>query len=287
MQTTFLLILKCKVMKSYLIFIGVDISKNSLDICSLNADKPKEMKHTSIANEPKAIAKFLKSLNKMEAIFCMEDTGVYGLHLYKTLTESSFDYAVVPAIQIKRSKGLSRGKSDKADAKDIALYALTHQHDLPLYHLPEPDLQELKLLLAERDKLIKALKLFESTNEATCYTDRSACSSLKKNNGKTINYLQKQLKEMDELIQNILKNNETMKEQMELLQSIPGIGQQTAIQLIVFTKCFTAFKEWRQLACYAGVAPFEFSSGSSVRGRTKVNHLADKKMKSLLNSRSL
>jgi transposase len=66
------------------------------------------------------------------------------------------------------------------------------------------------------------------------------------------------------------------------IKSIPGIGEQTAVYLIITTKGFTAFKNWRQFACYSGVAPFEFSSGSSVKGKTKVNHMADKKMKSLL-----
>ncbi|WP_069796499.1 transposase [Cloacibacterium normanense] len=45
---------------------------------------------------------------------------------------------------------------------------------------------------------------------------------------------------------------------------------------------YSVFKDWRKFACYSGIAPFEFSSGSSVRGRTKVNHFADKKIKSLL-----
>jgi transposase len=45
---------------------------------------------------------------------------------------------------------------------------------------------------------------------------------------------------------------------------------------------FTAFDNWRQMACYAGVAPFEYTSGTSIRGKTKVNHLADKTMKSML-----
>jgi len=45
---------------------------------------------------------------------------------------------------------------------------------------------------------------------------------------------------------------------------------------------FNVFKDWRKFACYSGIGPFEYSSGSSVRARTKVNHFADKKIKSLL-----
>jgi transposase len=80
----------------------------------------------------------------------------------------------------------------------------------------------------------------------------------------------------------ITSKNEVIKEQMSLITSIPGIGQNTAWYLIVTTNGFKNFSEWRKLACYAGVAPFEYSSGTSVKGRTKVHSLADKKMKSLL-----
>jgi transposase len=61
-----------------------------------------------------------------------------------------------------------------------------------------------------------------------------------------------------------------------------GAGEQTSVYLIITTKGFTAFKNWRQFACYSGVVPFEYSSGSSIKERTKVNHMADKKIKSLL-----
>ncbi|MBK7692114.1 MAG: IS110 family transposase [Bacteroidetes bacterium] len=51
--------------------------------------------------------------------------------------------------------------------------------------------------------------------------------------------------------------------------SVPGVGQQTAINLLVATRCFSTFENWRQLACYAGVAPFKYASGTSVHGKLK------------------
>lgn len=94
--------------------------------------------------------------------------------------------------------------------------------------------------------------------------------------------MKQQLKVIDEKIEAIVAQTEKVKEQRKLVTSIPGIGTQTAIYLIITTNCFESFENWRRLACYAGVAPFEYSSGSSILGRNKVNHLADKKMKSLL-----
>ena len=73
-----------------------------------------------------------------------------------------------------------------------------------------------------------------------------------------------------------------LKNQFELVKTVPGIGDKTAIYLLIVTKGFTAFDNARKLACYSGTAPFEHSSGTSIKGKTKVNHMADKKMKSIL-----
>src|SRR5690606_19386316 len=140
---------------------------------------------------------------------------------------------------------------------------------------------------AEREKLIKAIKTFEATEENFGFMDRKLCTSLKKNNHKTVLQLKKQLAEIDRLIKELTERNEKMNKQMQLLQSRPGIGPQTALLLMSYTRCFTAFDNWRQLACYAGIAPFPYQSGSSIKGRTKVSHYAQKRLKSAIHMASL
>ena len=71
------------------------------------------------------------------------------------------------------------------------------------------------------------------------------------------------------------------------MESIPGIGRVTALYLITITQVFARFANGRKFACFAGVAPFEYRSGSSIRGKTKVSPLANKKIKSLLHMASL
>ena len=275
-------------MKKYQLFVGIDISKKSLDCCIIDSSCPKEMQHQVIGNNAPGIRTLFAMIRKrgiplVDVLFCMEDTGVYGLPLCMALDTQKSDYAVVPAIHIKRSKGLKRGKSDKADAKDIAAYAMTHQHSLHLYRMPEGDLQRLKLMLAERDKLVKAIGMFKATGEAFAFMDKQLIPDIRKHNTKTIALLKKQLDSLEAALMALVAHNEQMKQQAALLQSIPGIGQQTALHIICYTRCFTAFSNWRQLACYAGVAPFEYQSGTSIRGRTKVSHFAQKKLKTLLN----
>lgn len=114
------------------------------------------------------------------------------------------------------------------------------------------------------------------------YATKGSCKAVAKHGENTLNLLQKQLEKMDKMMAELIYRNEHMRRQSELLQSIPGIGPQTSIYLIAYTRCFTAFQNWRQFACYSGVAPFPYESGTSIRGRTKVSHYAQKKIKSLV-----
>jgi transposase len=153
--------------------------------------------------------------------------------------------------------------------------------------MPEEDLQELKLLLVERDKLVGAIKLFESSQESLQFIRRKTGNATSKHNQKTVSQLRKQLALLEQIISDLTKRNETMNTQMNLLQSIPGIGPQTALLLMCYTRCFTSFKNWRQFACYCGIAPFEYQSGTSVKGRTKVSHFAQKRLKSAIHLAAL
>lgn len=279
-------------MKNFKLVIGIDISKNTLDLCIIKDPGNRQHEFLQVCNCRKGIESIFKVLKKYEVpdselLFCFENTGVYGIPLCYGLQNKEITYSMVPAIEIKRDKGLTRGKSDKTDAKDIALYAITHLHKLSFTQLPESDLMRLKLLLAERDKLVKAITLFKATKESKDFLSKELSNEILKHNSKTISILRKQLSEIENLIKSIIRQNEKIDKQLNLIQSVPGVGPQTAIQLIVSTRCFTAFDNWRKLACYAGVAPFEYTSGTSIKGKTKVSHMADKKLKSLLNMAAL
>jgi len=198
------------------------------------------------------------------------------------MTSQALHYWVVAAIEIKRSQGLLRGKTDKADSKAIAMYGLTHQHKYVPSSLPQTEIQQLKLLFTEREKIQKAIALFQQTKENEGFLPKEVFAVVKKLNQQQISYLNKALAHIDKQMTDIVKQHAFLQKQYELLITIPGMGKQTALYLIIVTRSFTSFKTWRQMACYAGVAPFEYCSGTSIRGRTKVSDVADKKMKSML-----
>lgn len=271
--------------KNYL--IGIDISKLTLDVALLNQSTPKVVNYLKVSNNLKGLKEMVKWITKqnidpLDCLYCCENTGVYTVPFSLFMSDNKMFYWVVSAIEIKRSKGLVRGKSDKADAKDIAIYALTNFHKYKQIDLPEKDIQKLKLLFTERSKTIKALSLFKTTSENQGFIPNDILIVVQKTNRKVIAELEKCLQAIESQLQTIIDENNDLKTKVDLLKSIPGIGNQTALYLLITTKGFTAFDNWRQMACYAGVAPFEYTSGTSIRGKTKVNHLADKTMKSML-----
>ncbi len=278
--------------KNYQIIVGIDVSKAKLDYCIAAAPGYNNCKFGITANNEKGIKQLIDLLQKNDTdshtvLVCLENTGVYSMPICYWLQANHLDYWVVPALEVKKAKGISRGKTDKADAKDIAMYALSHLHHVKLSVLPEKSFIELRLLLAEREKLVKAIGIFKMTTENKNFMPKDILKAVLANNKKTTAMLQQQLKNLEKLIQKIVDEDPVLKQQSKLLQTVPGIGKQTSVNLIAYTHAFSSFKNWRKFACFCGVAPFPYQSGSSIKGKTKVNHLANKKLKALLNMAAL
>lgn len=279
-------------MKSYALTIGIDVSKAKLDACIMREATDKDPVFMVVSNSPKGMGAILSRIRQVQAgaeggmLFCFENTGLYSTPLSLFLEQQGIDYWMVPAIEIKKSKGITRGKKDKTDARDIALYALTRTHKLQLSAAPEAALSSLRCLLSEREKLLKAIALFQSSEEAEGYLPGGILRQTLSINRKTLTALKKRLKEADTAISVLVKGHPVMARQYELATSVPGVGPQTALYLIALTRCFSTFSSWRKLACYAGIAPFEYESGA-IKGRTKVSLLANRKLKSLFTMAAL
>jgi transposase len=269
-------------------YIGIDISKKTLDVTILQeCVNTTKTDYYKIENNGKSIAQFVeKTLGKYDLkqiLFCFENTGVYSLPLSYYFSNNDLSYWQVPALEIKRSKGITRGKSDKIDSKDIAFYAYTHTHKFRPSSLSSKSIQQLRLLFTQREKIVKALSSFESTIENKDFMPKDVYKIVEPENKKIINTLKQSLKSIEKKMLAVIESEDTLNQQYKLVTSIPGVGKQTAIYILIATKGFESFENWRQLACYAGVAPFPYQSGTSIHGRTKVHPLADKNLKKLLN----
>lgn len=268
--------------KIYKHYIGIDVSKNTMDYSILDSEGKIHLQG-QFQNEKQSIAKWIKNLeNAEDSLIIFENTGIYSALLGAKLSASGLDYSEVASLEIKRSQGITRGKTDKLDSLQIARYGLRNLDKITLNEEPELCYQKLQLLQAEREKMLAAIKSFSRTKECGLFYDSEATKALMKLNKKTLKHLENQLKLIDKEISILIRSDEELKSQQELLKTIPGVGEVVSVYLLLTTRGFRRFKTWRKFACYSGVAPFEHRSGSSVRGRTKVSHFADKKMKSLL-----
>jgi transposase len=275
-------IIKHKVMKY---FVGIDVSKATLDITVLNAGK--KSLYGKFNNNAKGHKEMLKWLNAAqivsgETLVCMENTGLYSRSPMLFLSGHGYKVWVVMPVVIKRSIGLQRGKNDKADSERIAVFA-SKNYDTANFDMPSVSMLELKDWLSFRDRLVKQKQqLQQPVNE---FADMGFVFQAREMNQALqplLDSINKSIKQAETVIRKLIRQQQDIKQVYDLMLSVPGVGAITAWYLIAYSNGMKSFNNAKQLACYCGVAPFEHSSGTSVKGRTSVSSMANKQLKSLL-----
>lgn len=268
-------------MKDFLI-IGVDVSKSTLDIFI----KPTGVA-LQICNDLSGFKDWMRQLKKqcpsdVNVLIVMEHTGQYSYRFENFLRSHGIGYCKVAALEIKRSLGVTRGKNDKVDAERIANYGWLRRDIL----VPDPEtskeITSLRSLLSLRDKLVRdrssymiRLKEMKAAGTGGSFEIRIQ--------QKTIDHYSKLIKAIEKEITKLISSNAELSATCELLRSIKGVGWIIAAYMISCTANFTRFTNARKFNCYAGLAPFKYESGTSLRGRARVSHLANKQAKTLLN----
>jgi transposase len=265
------------------VIIGTDVSKLTLD----HAIKTSEA-HLKTANNPNGYREWLKWAsgygNKEDLWVVMEHTGYYSYQFELFLHQQEILYTKVSALEIKRSVGLVRGKSDKVDAFTISRYGWMRRDELQAQKVPAALITELKDLITLRDKLVRERSGYKARLKEQHATRRYAKVHIQnKIPMRRIKQLTEDIKEVEVAIKLIINQSEAVQENYKLLTSIKGVGFITAVYMIAYTDNFQKFASSRQFSCYAGVVPFEHSSGTSIRGKSRVSHYANKKAKRLLN----
>jgi transposase len=267
------------------VFIGVDISKEWLDVAICTDVTAPITEIFQVKNTIKDIGGMLKKCKKQstDLWFCFEHTGNYGLLLAHLLDCAELRYTAVPALEIKNSIGITRGKTDSIDAARIALYAATHAHKLKPSQLPSAKLLQLKSKLSYRDQLANISRQFQNMLKshrvsALVIDNKSIIKDLENQ----INRLKKTLQKLEAEILAFIHSEEALAKTFQRAVTVKGVGLLTAAHMLVVTNNFTSFVNGRKFNCYAGLAPFAHSSGSSIRGKTKTSKLRNRKMKALL-----
>jgi len=264
--------------------IGIDVSKLTIDV-TVHSNKA----YCKFENTVKDFKKMVNWVFKQSpfspenVLFVFEHTGLYSHRLAVYLTKENISFSMVPGLEIKRSLGIVRGKDDRVDSRSIARYGYRLRDEISPCKLPSKELKSLKTLLALRETKVKQRSGDEALlKEYKLVYIRKDNEIVFKILEKSIKSLSKYISEIEQEMDKVVKSDQGLKNQYELVTSIKGVGPQIALYTIVLTEGFTKFKTHRQFASYCGVAPFPNVSGTSIRGKTKVSNLANKKMKSLL-----
>ena len=274
-------------------WIGIDVSSATLDFALLDG-KGAQLESAQISNDRKAVMKLIGQWRKRhgvepsKSLICLEATGHYTLMMLNMIVEQQWPAWLAHPNDIQQSMGIKRRKSDKVDALRIAQYARTFHEKARLFTAQNLKLDKLKHLLTRRQHLVRVRAKFKAhMTDLNRYMDKAIKAEFDRIDKRLSASLDRAVLRIEQLMLEQIRADQSSSTQYDLLRTIPGVGPQLASYLIAYTDGFHRFTDPRELACHAGVAPFERSSGSSVRGRTQVSHQANKTLKTLLHMAAL
>ncbi|RED43381.1 IS110 family RNA-guided transposase [Seonamhaeicola aphaedonensis] len=251
---------------------GIDVSKKVLDVYNQCSG------HLQFTNDERGFKLLLKKLPK-ESLVVMEATGYYHYRIAQYLHKKGVIVSVVNPLSVKRfiQMKLAKVKTDKSDAKAICEYGMLNE--VPLYNALTDIQAECLQLFSLLDNYLKqstATKNKLRGEESLGKPSKVVYSSLKRNE----KHLNKEIAMIEERLLELVKQEQ--QEQLTLLKSIPGMGVKTALFLIVLTDGFNKFDNARQLCSYVGITPTIRQSGSSVRGKSRISKVGNRKLRNLL-----
>ena len=269
-------------------FLGIDISKKYFNFCLLSRERG-TVWQGKVMNTTKDIRTFFGRLRKefnvvfSDLVVCMEHTGIYCNPLLDYLFENNIRTCVESALHIKQSLGMTRGKNDIVDAERIARYAHKNREELKFWKPEREVIQRIKNLLTVRDRLVKMRSQAQvPLMEAKGFTEKRFRVKMAAMCKGTISALTRDILKVEKEIRILIKTDQQVSTMVAYAKSVPGVGEITAINVVIASGEFKRITDVKKFACYAGVAPFEHRSGSSYRGKTRVSKMGNKGIKRLL-----
>ena len=253
--------------------LGIDVGKRKLDVALMFDQKTLVRKFDNSPSGIKLLEGWLTSLHLEQVHVCLESTGAYGEAVAEFLHGKGHRISVVNPLRVKgyANSDLQRNKTDRADARTIADFCLTKDpedwHPLPV------EIKHLQTLTRRIESLQGMLNSEQNRLEL-------AASEVRPSLDRVIQTLEKEIELVRRLIKEHIDNHPGLRQQSELLQTIPGIGERTA-QILLGELEFAAFPSARALAAQAGVTPQQFQSGTSVN-RTRLSKLGNGRIRKAL-----
>ena len=164
----------------------------------------------------------------------------------------------------------------------MAEYAFRFRDKISLWQPPRPILQKLAALSTLRQRLLRVRQQRQQPiQEQQGFVAKSLQKQLAKNCQASLKAINADLANAEKQIDELIQSDARLKELFGWIISVAGVGDAIATEVLVATNEFKSIHDPKKLACHAGVAPFEYRSGSSVRGKTRVSQHARLRLKSL------
>lgn len=282
------------------LFVGIDFSKEKIDVAIIFAEGLTETS-MRVSNEFKNSVSGYKQLVKWVEnssngtepslwLFCGENTGDYSKPLCNFLYGRGFDMWLENAKSIKDASGIRRLKSDRADANMIAEYAMRNYDKAIMYEPLSESLSQLRELFLYRQMVVRHRCSFQvRRGEKRLNMEKSPVKTMISQSGRHIvTELNKEIEKIDKRIAELIDSDDELAQVFNIVTSIPGIGTQNAVCLMVYTDNFRRFNfDSRKIACYYGIAPFGRDSGTSVHTDPHVHYMANRQIKAMLSQAAL
>lgn len=254
---------------------GIDIAKKSFDGALTSDNKQYEIKQfNNTAKGHRRLVKWLREQGVAEAHVCMESTGRYGDALARFLHEEGYRVSMVNPMQIHAygKSQLRRNKNDRLDAQLIADFCFTQEP--PTWTPPTRCQREIQELTRHITTLKQDRQRKRNQLKAGLISE-----ALRRSIEKNIDFIDQEIDHLEDELQELIDQESRYQEDLALLLSIPAIGWTTATRFLAEVDV-SKFAQASHLAAYAGLAPAEHSSGSSVYKKARLSKVGNRHLRS-------
>tara|TARA_B100002019_G_scaffold181930_1_gene157040 strand:- start:195 stop:1196 length:1002 start_codon:yes stop_codon:yes gene_type:complete len=249
--------------------VGIDVSKKKLDVCVAVGDKIKTrvLKNTAAGHAELDLWLAQRDL-PVDAPIVLEATGPYSEAVAIALSDAGWAISVVNPARITgfAQSELSRNKTDKADARLLAKFA--QRADLDIWQPPSLAVRELRALVDRLQALIDMRQQELNRIEAL---EQGTPSSVQSMVEEHVTWLDNQIAKIQSDIDNHIDGHPELKQDAELMRSIPGVGPRASAQFLAYIGDVRRFNSAKALAAFIGVTPRQKQSGTSINGRTTIS----------------
>jgi transposase len=243
-------------------FLGIDISKDKFDVCLTDGQGYTTGQFDNQSQGFKQLSKWLKKRKVKQMHACLEATGRYGEELAYHLHKAGFEVSVVnPKVSKHYAEAqMQRNKTDKLDARMLAEYCRKEE---PLLWEPPT---EAEMVLRALTRRLAALQK-DRTREINRLKAGKHPQQVQTSMRQMIAFQDKQIAKLQEQIQDHIDQHPDLRQQQELLASIPGIGDKTAAVILGELPNISRFESVKQVTAFAGLTPEQLQSGHTSRRR--------------------